>query len=379
MNNKSALPQSSYSGRLFHAPAFLRYSILVVIAASLLWFVTARLQAAEAAKAGAPQLRTLVVGSSQQAVARRYDGTVEAIRQTMIAAQVPGTIVELNAAAGDQVKSGQLLVRLDAREASQGAVAADAQLAASQAQLNLARQEYERQQQLYAKNYISEAALEQAQAKFKSAQAQVNSQVAQAGIAKTQKSFNVVQAPYGGVISELLAEVGDIALPGKALMTLYDPTELRVNASIPQSLAAAIDGNANISIQIEIPGLASPAIIQPVRTQLLPSADPSTHTRTLRLTLPADLQGASPGMFARVSLQVNVAMEQDGAGRILVPASAVVRRAEMTGLYVLNAAGKPLLRQIRLGGPDGDQVEVLSGVSSGERIALDPQIAASVR
>ncbi|PKO25387.1 MAG: efflux RND transporter periplasmic adaptor subunit [Betaproteobacteria bacterium HGW-Betaproteobacteria-8] len=377
MNNKSALPQSSYSGRLFSAPTFLRYSSLLVIAASLLWFVTAQLQAAEAAKTGTPQLRTLVVGSSQQAAARRYDGTVEAIRQTMIAAQVPGTIVELNAAAGDQVKSGQLLVRLDAREASQGAVAADALLAASQAQLNLARQEYERQQQLYAKNYISEAALEQAQAKFKSAQAQVNSQVAQAGIAKTQKSFNVVQAPYSGVISELLAEVGDIALPGKALMTLYDPTELRVNASIPQSLAAAMDGNANVSIQIEIPGLASPAIIQPVRTQLLPSADPSTHTRTLRLTLPADLQGVSPGMFARVSLQA-VAMEQDGAGRILVPASAVVRRAEMTGLYVLNAAGKPLLRQIRLGGPDGDQVEVLSGVSSGERIALDPQIAASV-
>ncbi len=378
MNNKSALPQSLNAGGLLRAPASLRKFSLLLIAASLLWFVTTHLQAADAAKTGAPQLRTLVVGSSQQAAARRYDGIVEAIRQTMIAAQVPGTIVELNAAAGDQVKSGQLLVRLDAREASQGALAANAQLAASQAQLNLARQEYERQQQLYAKNYISEAALQQAQAKFKSAQAQVNSQVAQAGIAKTQKSFNVVQAPYSGVISELLAEVGDIALPGKALMALYDPTELRVNASIPQSLAAAIEGNTNLSIQIEIPGLATPAIIQPVRTQLLPSADPSTHTRTLRLTLPADLQ-ASPGMFARVSLQADAAMDQDGAGRILLPASAIVRRAEMTGLYVLNKEGKPLLRQIRLGGPDGDQVEVLSGVSVGERIALDPQIAASVR
>src|SRR5690606_17119872 len=112
-----------------------------------------------------------------------------------------------------------------------------------------------------------------------------------------------------------------------ALMTLYDPAELRVNASIPQSLAAAIEGNTNLSIQIEIPGLATPAIIQPVRTQLLPSADPSTHTRTLRLTLPADLQ-ASPGMFARVSLQADAAMDQDGTGRILVPASAIVRRAE---------------------------------------------------
>ena len=364
-----------YASRSRHLGAILLSTIL--LSAALLFQAGSHLHAAEAEKAEASSLRTVLVGGTQQGMRQTYDGTVEAVRQTMIAAQVSGTIVELHAVAGDTVRSGQSLVRLDAREASQGAVAADAQLAASQAQLNLAKQEYERQQQLYAKNYISEAALQQAQARFKSAQAEVNSQVAQAGIARTQKSFNIVQAPYAGVISELLAEVGDIALPGKALMTLYDPAELRVSVAVPQSLAAEIERSSKDELRIEIAGQPEP--IKPASVQLLPAADPRTHTRTLRLTLPADLQGVSPGMFARVTLPADIRAEQDVADRILVPFSAVVRRAEMTGLYVLNSAGKPLLRQVRLGAVSGDQVEILAGVSSGERIALDPEIAAGQR
>ena len=364
-----------YASRSRHPGAILLSTILISVA--LLFQAGSHLHAAEAEKAEASSLRTVLVGGTQQGMRQTYDGTVEAVRQTMIAAQVSGTIVELHAVAGDAVRSGQSLVRLDAREASQGAVAADAQLAASQAQLNLAKQEYERQQQLYAKNYISEAALQQAQARYKSAQAEVNSQVAQAGIARTQKSFNIVQAPYAGVISELLAEVGDIALPGKALMTLYDPAELRVSVAVPQSLAAEIERSSKDELRIEIAGQPEP--IKPASVQLLPAADPRTHTRTLRLTLPADLQGVSPGMFARVTLPADIRAEQDVADRILVPFSAVVRRAEMTGLYVLNSAGKPLLRQVRLGAISGDQVEILAGVSSGERIALDPEIAAGQR
>src|SRR5690606_22762171 len=204
--------------------------------------------------AAMPALRTLQVGIAQPDGRASYDGTVEAVRQSMIAAQVAGTIVELPVAAGDAVRGGQLLLRLDAREASQGAVAAGAQLAAARARLNLARQEYERQQQLFAKRYISAAAMEQAQAAFESAQAEVNSQMAQTGIARTQQSFNVVTAPYAGIVAELKAEIGDIALPGKVLMTLYDPAELRVSVALPQSLAAAIDDDAVSGMEIGIAG-----------------------------------------------------------------------------------------------------------------------------
>jgi membrane fusion protein, multidrug efflux system len=108
---------------------------------------------------------------------------------------------------------------------------------------------------------------------------------------------------------------------------------------------------------------------------LLPTVDPATHTLELRLDLPPGLRGAAPGMFARAWLS------QAGSGetRLYVPAKAVLRRAELTGVYVVGTDGKPLLRQVRLGRADGDLVEVLSGVSAGERVALDPQIATRVR
>ncbi|MFO1267818.1 MAG: hypothetical protein U1F67_14210 [Rubrivivax sp.] len=127
----------------------------------------------------------------------------------------------------------------------------------------------------------------------------------------------------------------------------------------------------------------------------MPAADPATHTVTLRLELPAGT-AAVPGMFARVWLPSRAAASTSNAAtsgaadapRLAVPARAIVRRAELTAVYVLDTNGRPLLRQVRLaravgaGGPDGggrEFVEVLSGVAAGERVALDPQAAARVR
>ncbi|HRI18384.1 MAG TPA: efflux RND transporter periplasmic adaptor subunit, partial [Burkholderiaceae bacterium] len=105
------------------------------------------------------------------------------------------------------------------------------------------------------------------------------------------------------------------------------------------------------------------------------TVDAATHTVQLRLTLPAGSEGVAPGMFARVWLP-----GMAGAGaRLYVPAEAVVRRGEMTGLYVVDDQGRASLRQVRLGRADGATVEVLAGVAAGERVALDPQAAAKQR
>jgi multidrug efflux pump subunit AcrA (membrane-fusion protein) len=113
----------------------------------------------------------------------------------------------------------------------------------------------------------------------------------------------------------------------------------------------------------------------PQRVQVLPSADASTHTVTLRVDLAAGLAGVMPGQFARLWLPAG---EGTRAASPWVPLSAVVRRAEMTGLYVLDGNGRPLLRQVRLGRSDGDRVEILSGLRDGERVASDAQAATRV-
>jgi RND family efflux transporter MFP subunit len=319
-------------------------------------------------------LQTAPVTLSRAQQPAGFDGVVEAVRQTVLAAQVAGAVTALNVKVGDTVKAGQVLARIDAQAAVQTTAASDAQVQAARASLDLAAKEFERQKQLYQKDYISQAALQRAEAQFKSAQAQVTALIAQAGATRTQSGFFVVHAPYAGIVSEVPVALGDMAMPGKPLLTIYDPAALRVTVAVPQSVAAGLAPDA--AMKVQLPGLgAAKEWMTPTRVQVLPTSDASTHTAQLRLDLPPSGAGIKPGMFARAWLP---ATAETGA-RLEVPARAVVRRAEVTGVYVVGADRRPLLRQVRVGRIVGDTIEILSGVSAGERVALDPQAAARMR
>lgn len=308
-----------------------------------------------------PHVTTQVLSGS---AAQAHEGTVEAVRQAVIAAQVPGVVEQLNVAVGDRVRSGQVLLRIDARAAEQSAAASTAQVAANRASLEVAEQELNRKRQLYAKNYIAKAALEQAEANYRAAQAQLNAQAAQAGAARTQTGFHIVKAPFDGIVAAVSIERGDMAMPGRPMITVYDPQALRVTAAVPVTVLAGHEQEVQ-GARIELATAGGPVV--PVRVQVLPTVDAASLTRQVRADLPSGLSGVVPGQFARIWLK--------GAGkseRLLVPRAAIVRRAELRGLYVLNERGEPLLRQVRLGPVQGDQVEVLTGLSAGERVVTDP-------
>lgn len=343
----------------------------------LLMFATAHNAAAETpVRPPANALATQLVQARSTSDTTAFDGVVEAVRQTALSAQVSGAIVALDAKVGDRVKAGQVLLRIDARAADQNVAASNAQVQAARAALDVAAKDFDRQRQLFDKAYISQAALDRAESQFKATQAQVNAQLAQAGVARTQTGFNVLRAPYAGIVSEVPAALGDMAMPGRTLLTIYDPTSLRVTASVPQTAIA--QWTPNQPARTEIPGLSGhDGRITVSQVQVLPTVDASTHTVQVRVDLPAALSGATPGMFARLWLPVPAS--GTGAGQLAVPASAVIRRAEITGVYVIDSAGRPLLRMVRLGRVMGDNVEILAGLAAGERIALDPQAAARVR
>ncbi|MBI5718842.1 MAG: efflux RND transporter periplasmic adaptor subunit [Burkholderiales bacterium] len=337
-------------------------------------------------QAGGPApaaLKVVAAAAAPGAAVVAYDGVVEALRQTTVAAQVPGAVVQLAVRPGDRVAAGQLLVQIDARAAAQTAEAGAAQVRAARAALDVAAKDLERQRSLFADRFISAAALDRAEAEYRAAQAQAGAQVAQADAARTQTGFFTVRAPYAGVVAEVPVTLGDMAMPGRTLVTLYDPGALRVAAAVPQSVAARVGAGA--AVRIELPALpALPGarrMVSPARLQVLPAADAATHTLTVRADLAPRTEGLVPGQFARLWLPAATGAEGDAGARGAspwVPLSAVVRRAEMTGLYVLDAQGRPLLRQVRLGRSDGERVEVLSGLGAGERVAAEPQAAARV-
>lgn len=321
------------------------------------------------------------VAAATQAGWHSHEAQVEAVRDALLSAQVPGAIVAVQVQAGDAVKKGQPLLKIDGRMAQQGAVASQAQVSAAQAQLHVARKEYERQQQLFAKHYISQAALDSAQAQWQAAQAQVKALQAQAGVAATQSGLHTITAPFDGIVARVPVTVGDMAMPGTPLIALYDPSALRITAQLANAPAQAL-GQAD-EVQIELPSAAQRLRLAATQVQVLPSADPLTHTVTVRVALPADATKLVPGLFARLWVPATApSASADGAAPRLpvwIPTQAVVRRAEMTGVYVQATNGQPQLRQVRLGPVQGDQIEVLSGLRPGDQVALEPQKAAKGR
>jgi len=290
------------------------------------------------------------------------EGVVEAIRQTTLGAQVAGRIVALEVKAGDAVRAGQVLVRIDARTADQAVAASRAQIAEAEANLANARRKYERNRDLVAQKFVSQAALDQAEAEYKAAQAQLGSITATAGQAAAAQSFTTIAAPYAGVVGATHAELGDMAQPGRELVTVFDPRELRVAATVPQSALARIRLDA--PIRIEIPALGK--TVTALKATVIPLADARTHTSRIRLDLPA-AEGLLPGQFARARFIT-------GTTRALaIPETALVRRGEVTAVYGIDAQGRAQLRQVRTGEAVGDGlVEILSGLSAGDRIAANP-------
>lgn len=298
-------------------------------------------------------------------VAQSYsvDGVVEAARQSTVSAQISGRVKELYFDVGDTVKKGQIILRIDEREAAQAMAGSQAQLMQAQVAMQKTKSDYERARQLYTQKFISQAALDKAQADYKMALAQAAASQAGAEQSALAHGYTAVVAPYGGVVGARLVELGEMVTVGKPLMTGFDPTQMRVIVDVPQYKLADI--GTHPQVMVELPSLNRQ--VQAASVTVSPVADARTHSTQVRAYLPANEAGVYPGMFVRVHFVVGKAK------KLLIPASAVVRRSEVVAVYVVDEKGEARLRQVRLGEMSGtDEIEVLAGLNPGEKVALEP-------
>jgi RND family efflux transporter MFP subunit len=280
------------------------------------------------------------------------ESLVEAVQQATVGAQVAGRVLEVKADAGQSVRKGDLLMRIDAREAAEAARAAEAQYAN-------ARVNYDRTKSLVGQKFMSAAALDKAKADFDAA-------AANRSAAGASQSHATIVAPMTGIVARRHAELGDMAMPGSPLFTIYQPGSLRVTASIPQYRLKEMRGVA--TARVEFPELGK--WVDAVKVQLLPTADAATHVSQVRVSLP-DVPEATPGMFARVHFVTG------RADKLTVPAAVVVRRGEVAAVYLQLPDGRLSLRQLRLGDAVGQgEIEVLAGLAAGDRVVTDPVRAA---
>jgi RND family efflux transporter MFP subunit len=321
----------------------------------MLWAV-APVYAAEPLASGVAQVRE---------VAQTYsvEGVVEATHQATVSAQISGRVKAIYFDVGDRVSKGQIILRIDESEANQALAGSRAQMSQAQAALENAKLNYARSQQLFGQKFISQAALDKAKSDFDMAQAQAQASAAGAEQSALAQSYTSVVAPYGGVVSARMVEMGEMVSVGKPLMTGFDPAELRIIANVPQDKLNEIGTHPSASV--EVPALKR--WIKAPSISVQPSADPRTHSTQVRINLPAREAGVYPGMFVRTHFVVGK------VNKLLIPASAVLRRSEVVAVYVLDEKNQPRLRQVRLGDvTEKEEVEVLAGLTTGERVALDP-------
>ena len=334
------------------------------VQAARVMLLVAALAVGSLAYAGALPVPTLVARSGDAGGAVVLDGAVQAVRQSTLAAQVTGNVMVLAVKAGDRVKSGQLIARIDDRDAQAGLLRAQAAVSEAQAQWRNAELNTKRNHELRVQGFISQAALDVADTQAQAAQAGLKQAQAAHAQAALAHGFTTLVAPFDAVVLATLVDTGDLATPGRPVVTLYAPGAMRAVVQVPSSRAAL----AREARQVQVT-LPDGRTVEPTARTVVPSADPVSQTVEWRLDLPAPaLTGLLPGQTVQVRF---VADGRGAATSLSVPSSAVLRRGELTAVYVVQG-DRFVLRAVRAGIDRGAAgTEIHAGLKAGERIAAD--------
>jgi len=333
-----------------------------LLVAGFLWSQRVRPRETAAVEAEGKPIRaeTAAVERTEIQVISEAVGTVRSRRQTEIAARVLADVQEIRRQPGDEVAAGEVLIVLESRDLKARVEQAQASLKARQEALGEARTEFERTKNLFAKQASTQQELDIARFRLAGAEAQEAAAGKALEEAQVMLGYATIAAPFKGLIFEKRADPGDLASPGKPLLGLFDPTQLRLETLIEERLLWTLKLKASLEVSIDALGKSVTGQV----SEIVPAVDPSTRTGTVKIDLP-ESSGARPGMFGRA--RVPVAMRP----AVVVPRSAVVRRGQLEMVFVVadEPRGKRArLRLVRTGEEIGEatarKVEILSGLDA---------------
>lgn len=308
-----------------------------------------------------PALMAAVAERSELHETVHLDGVIEAVQKSTVSAQTSGTVQSLPFDVDDSVAAGDLIVQLEDSEQRSRLRQAQAGLEEAEAALADARQRFDRIEAVHERGLVSRQEFDQARNNLAAARARVERAKGAVSEAKEQLSYTRVVAPYGGILTERHVEVGESVNPGQPLLSGLSLEQLRVVVDLPQKYAdlARRERQAQVT-------LADGRVLETGEMTFYPYANPQTHTFRLRMRLSEPNGSLFPGMLVKVSVPV--------ASReaLWVPASSLIQRSELRAVFVLDEQDQPRLRQVRTGVRDSGRLEILAGLSEGERVVTNP-------
>ena len=297
-------------------------------------------------------LKTVTVKYITVPKLRVVDARIEAVQQATVSAQVSGRITEITVDVDDYVSKGSVIVRFRDKEQR-------AKFDAAKARFDEANAEYTRVKEVFAKKLVARAALDKAQAQYRAAKAALDQ--ARELLENTQ-----VRAPYSGIVVQRHVEVGELANVGQKLMTGLSLEKLRAIVELPQTLIHDLRKYKQAWVWV---GKDLDQRILAQDLTISPFADAKSHTFLVRVNLPEGEHHVYPGMHTKVEFT------NGEKQALVVPIDSVVKRSEVTGVYVKKDE-RISLRYVRLGNViNGEFYEILSGLTQGETVVTNPASA----
>ena len=248
---------------------------------------------------------------------------------------------------GERVKRGQVLVQLDDAQAR-------ADVAAAQAAVTESQSQYDRSRELLNTQALSKSSFDQLVATLAANRARL-------GAAQARLEDTVIRAPFSGRVGLRRVSVGTLISPGDVITTLDDTSVIKLDFSVPENFLASV--REGLSIRASAPAFPGRTFAGSVAS-IDSRVDMNTRSVTVRALLANDDGVLKPGMF------LNVTLSNDEREALVIPEEALTPEAERQFVYVV-ADGKVSKREVRIGGRRPGSVEVIAGLSAGERVIVE--------
>lgn len=291
-------------------------------------------------------------------------GRVKYKRESTVSARVMGRVIDVRVKSGDTVRKGQVLLRIDDRDARGRVDQARGALTSAKAAAEVAKQMLERFEKLRAQDAASKAKLDKARFDFDNAQGAI---IQARGALQTAQAFlkdTVVLSPYSGKVVDTMIEEGEMAAPGYPLVRIEGQSDLEFEATVSARDLGAIHEGMDVEVFLDTTR-GEPQKIAGTVTEVVPAADRVTHSNLVRVKL-TDTDGVRSGTFGRVRF-ADVESSCDG---MLVAQDRIVRRGQLEAVFVVDETDRVRLRLVRTGRTVGPEIEVLSGLSEGDRLVV---------
>ena len=303
----------------------------------------------------------LVLVQDGSAVAKTpFTGTLRAVNQSSIQAQITATATEVNAQVGQTVSQGQILVRLNNPDNAARLAQAKANLSSTQAQATLAKNMMQRKKRLLDQGFISKVEYEQATVDYQAQQENVKAQQENVNIAQKANLDGIILSPISGVITQRQIEKGQTVTAGQTLFEIVDPKHLEIQAKLPSDMQAALKVGQNIEYTIQ----GNPASLSAVITRISPIADPASRQLEFFAKPNQSIHSISIGAF----VDGNILASQPVSGQ-LIPLDVIQDIKNQAYVWVIRNQKIAKVHLVILEQRYHDNSAVVQGLNKGDQIS----------